>query len=140
MGNRILPSYYHHVSIGPKGNNSLGYSDEMAVATTLSTGEEHAVVTAGSVVPNSNSTTTAAVTTSSTATAPKSPFFTPTSMAAPIASAVSHVPYPPVPLVSDSRSGRYDWSASISEAPPPNPAAVAPADGASSSSPFLPSA
>ncbi|KAL5110119.1 hypothetical protein TcWFU_003563 [Taenia crassiceps] len=123
----------------PKGNNSLSYSDDMAVGTSISGGEEHAVVTTSSIVTNSISTTAAAATNSSTITAPKSPFFTPTSMSASTASAVSHVPYPPVPLVSDNRSSRCDWSASISEAPPPHITAVASADGASSS-PFLSSA
>ncbi|KAL5968249.1 Transcriptional activator cubitu interruptu [Taenia solium] len=119
------------MSIGLKGNNSSSFSDEMAVAATPSSGEEHAAATTRSAITNSISTT--AATTSSTIMAPKSPVFTPTSMVSPIASTVSHVPYPPVPLVSDNRSGRYDWSASISEAPPPHPAADVSADGTSSS-------
>ncbi|KAH9282701.1 Transcriptional activator [Echinococcus granulosus] len=121
----------------PKGNNSLDFSNDMAVATSLSGGEEHAVVTIGSAVGSSTSTTTAVATTSSTTTASKSPVFTLSSMAASVTSAVSHVPYPPVPLISDSRCGRYDWSASDSEGPPPQPTPDASADGAPSSS-FLP--
>ncbi|VDM30192.1 unnamed protein product [Hydatigera taeniaeformis] len=122
----------------PKGNNSLGFSDDMAVATNPSGGGEHGAVTTESTITNSTLTTGTSVTSSSTASAPKSPVFNAISKAVPPASAISHVPYPPVPLASDSRSCRYDWSASISDASHLQPAAASSADGASSS--FLPSA
>lgn len=101
------------IYLGPKEETTtLGFSNSMAVATSLPSSSG-----AGSV--------TEAPSTSTGVSATKSP-------------GIFHIPYPPVPTISDSQSGRYDWPISNTEVPPSD--ATAAAASAVSSSSFLPQA